>query len=107
MRLWQQATLTVKPDWKMSAASVPLNLASLLLELEVDVHRADDRAGRRPCPRRTESMAALAAALSFGMVGQVEVVVGGQVDDVLAVHDADRLLRPVHHAQLRRSALPP
>ncbi len=41
----------------------------------------------------------------LGMGGQPKVVVGGQVDDLLAVESADRRLLVVEHAQLEIGAL--
>ena len=41
----------------------------------------------------------------LGMSGEAEVIVGGQVDDPLAVEGADRGLLVVEHAQLEVGAL--
>ena len=76
----------------------------LLLELHVDAHGAGDGA------HRARAHAQLARGLQrrldeLGVVGQAEIIVAGQVDDLLAVVVADRRLLVVEHAQVEMRSL--
>ena len=53
-----------------------------------------------PEPTPNLRVASMAASRSFGVSGQAEIIVGGEVDDLLAVESADGGLLVVEHAQL-------
>ena len=53
-----------------------------------------------PEPTPYFCVAAMAASTQLGMIAEAEVVVGGEVDDALAVVGADRGLLVVEDAQL-------
>src|SRR5207237_699347 len=70
----------------------PFESRQARLELLMDVHRADDGAYRG----RADAVALDGpdrGCLDLWMIGQGEVVVGGQIDDALPVDDGHGLLR--------------
>ena len=81
-----------------------LEARDLFFQLHVDLHGAGDGAHRARADaeflRRFERGFA-----QLGMGGQAEIIVGGEVDDLLAVEGADRRLLVVEHAQLEVGAL--
>ena len=89
----------VKPDWKTTQASTFLKRAIFLFQLHVNTHGAGDGAhGARAHAillRRLQSGFA-----QLGVRCQPEVVVGSEVDDLLAVEGAHRRLLVLKHAQL-------
>ena len=75
-----------------------------LLQLHVDLHGAGDGAHGA----RTDAVLARGfegGFAQFGMGRQAQVIVGGDVDDLLAVEGAQRRLLVVEHAQLEVGAL--
>ena len=81
-----------------------LEACNLLLKLHVNLHRACDGAD---CTRAHSVLArGLESSFAqFGMRGQAQIIVGGKIDDLLAVERADRRLFVVEHAQLEVRAL--
>ena len=76
-----------------------LEARDLFFELHVDLHGAGDGAHRA----RSDAVFTRGFERGFaqlGMRGQAEIIVGGEVDDLLAVEGADRGLLVVEHAQL-------
>ncbi len=81
-----------------------LEARDLLLQLHVDLHGAGDGAHRA----RADAVLLRGFERGFAQLGmgrQAEIVVGGEVDDLLAVEGADRRLLVVEHAQLEVGAL--
>ena len=81
-----------------------LEARDLLFQFHVDLHGAGDGA------HGARSDAILARGLKrrfaqLGMRRKAEVIVGGKVDDLLAVESADRRLLVIQHAQLEVRAL--
>ena len=96
--------LAVKPDWKTTQASTFLKRAIFSSSsMWIFMVPAMVRTAPEPTPyffgRFQRGFAQL------GMRGQPQVVVGGEVDDLLAVEGADRGLLVVEHAQLEVRAL--
>ena len=80
-----------------------LEARDLLFQLHVDLHGAGDGAHRA----RADAVLLGGFQRGFaqlGMGGQPEVVVGGEIDDPLAVEGAHRRLLVVEHAQLEIGA---
>ena len=76
--------LAANPDWKTTQASTFLKRGDALLELHVQAHGAGDRTHRaRADAEFFDGCDGRFAQL--GMGGQAEVIVGGEVDDLLPV----------------------
>ena len=96
--------LAVNPLWKTTQASTFLKRRDLFFELHVDLHGAGDGADGSG-----------ADAVFFGRLDggfaelgvgrQTEIVVGGEIDDLLAVVVADGRLHVVEDAELEVGAL--
>ena len=81
-----------------------LEARDLLFQLHVELHGAGDGA------HRARAHAVLARGFQrrlaqLGMRGQAEIIVGREVDDLLAVEGADRRLLVFEHAQMEVGAL--
>ena len=96
--------LAVNPLWKTTQASTFLKARDLFFELHVDLHGSGD--GADGSGADAVVFGGLDGGFAeFGVGGEAKVVVGGEVDDLLAVVVTDGRLHVVENAQLEVGAL--
>ena len=95
--------LAAKPDWKTTQASTFLK-AAIFSSSSMWMRMVPAMVRTAPEPTPYLCVAAMAASSKLGVVAEAEVVVDGEVDDLLAVVGADGGLLVVEHAQFEVGA---
>ena len=91
--------LAANPDWKTTQASTFLKRAIFSSSsMWIFIVPAMVRTAPEPTPYLR--VASSAASRSLGWVVRPEIVVGSEVDDLLAVEGADRRLLVIQHTQV-------